>query len=92
MSAASAWEIATKVRIGKLPGAIDVAADIPACLANQQFQSLDITVLHAQRAGRLPGDHRDPFDRMLIAQAQIEDLPVVTNDKIFDKYGVTRLW
>ena len=92
VSAASAWEIATKVRIGKLPGAVDVAADIPTCLANQQFQSLDITVLHAQRAGRLPGDHRDPFDRMLIAQAQIEDLPVVTNDEIFDKYGVTRLW
>jgi len=92
VSAASAWEIATKVRIGKLPGAIDVAADIPGCLAHQQFQSLDITVLHAQRAGRLPGDHRDPFDRMLIAQAQIEDLPIVTNDEIFDRYGVTRLW
>lgn len=92
VSAASAWEIATKARIGKLPGAIDVAADIPGCLMQQQFQSLDITVLHAQRAGRLPGDHRDPFDRMLIAQAQIEDLPVVTNDVIFDKYGVSRLW
>jgi len=92
VSAASAWEIATKVRIGKLPGAIDVAAGIPGCLAHQQFLNLDITVLHAQRAGRLPGDHRDPFDRMLIAQAQIEDLPVVTNDQIFDKYGVTRLW
>jgi PIN domain nuclease of toxin-antitoxin system len=92
VSAASAWEIATKVRIGKLPGATDVAADISGCLAQQQFLSLDITVLHAQRAGRLPGDHRDPFDRMLIAQAQIEDLPVVSNDQIFDKYGVTRLW
>ena len=92
VSAASAWEIATKVRIGKLPGALDVAADIPGCLADQRFQSLDITVLHAQRAGRLSGDHRDPFDRMLIAQAQIEDLAVVTNDEIFDRYGVTRLW
>lgn len=92
VSAASAWEIATKVRIGKLPGAIDVAADIAGCLAHQQFQSLDIAVLHAQRAGRLPGNHRDPFDRMLIAQAQIEDLPIVTNDDIFDRYGVTRLW
>jgi len=92
VSAASAWEIATKVRIGKLPGAVDVAADIPGCLASQRFQSLDISVLHAQRAGRLPGQHRDPFDRMLIAQAQIEDLAVVTNDEIFDRYGVTRLW
>ena len=92
VSAASAWEIATKVRIGKLPGATDVAADIPGCLARQRFEGLDISVLHAQRAGRLPGTHRDPFDRVLIAQAQIEDLPVVTNDEIFDVYRVTRLW
>jgi PIN domain nuclease of toxin-antitoxin system len=92
VSAASAWEIATKVRIGKLPGAVNVAADVVGCLARQRFESLDITVLHAQRAGRLPGMHRDRFDRMLIAQAQIEDLPIVTNDEVFDGYGVTRLW
>ena len=92
ISAASAWEIATKVRIGKLPGAIEVAADIAGCLARQGFESLDISVLHAQRAGRLPGTHRGPFDRMLAAQAQIEDLPVVTNDRVFDDYGVTRIW
>ena len=92
VSAASAWEIATKARIGKLPGALEVAADIAGCLAAQQFDSLDITVLHAQRAGRLPGAHRDPFDRMLIAQAQIEDLPVVSNDTVFDDYSVTRMW
>lgn len=92
VSAASAWEIATKVRIGKLPGAVEVAADIAGCLARQRFESLDITVLHAQRAGRLPGAHRDPFDRMLIAQSQIEDLPIVTNEDLFDDYGVTRLW
>ena len=92
VSAASAWEIATKVRIGKLPGATDVAADIPGCLTSQKFDSLDISVLHAQRAGRLPGEHRDPFDRMLIAQAQIEDLPIVSNDNVFDSYGVARLW
>ena len=92
VSAASAWEIATKVRIGKLPGAADVAADIAGCLMRQRFESLDITVLHAQRAGRLAGSHRDPFDRMLIAQAQIEDLPIVTNESVFDDYGVTRIW
>jgi PIN domain nuclease of toxin-antitoxin system len=92
VSAASAWEIATKVRIGKLPGAVDVASDIAGCLARQRFESLDITVRHAQRAGRLTGAHRDPFDRMLIAQAQIEDLPIVTNDDVFDDYDVTRLW
>jgi PIN domain nuclease of toxin-antitoxin system len=92
VSAASAWEIATKVRIGKLPGAVDVASDIAGCLVRQRFDSLDITVRHAQRAGRLIGSHRDPFDRMLIAQAQIEDLPIVTNDDVFDDYDVTRLW
>lgn len=92
VSAASAWEIATKSRLGKLPGAADVAADIQGCVSRQRFDSLDITLRHAQRAGRLPGDHRDPFDRMLIAQAQIEDLPLVTNERLFDQYGITRLW
>lgn len=92
VSAASAWEITTKVRIGKLPGAVEVAADVLGCLQSQQFESLDITVLHAQKAGHLPGIHRDPFDRMLAAQAQIEDLPIVTNDPAFDEYGVNRIW
>ena len=92
VSAASAWEIATKSRLGRLPGAADVAGDIPGCVSRQRFESLDISLLHAQRAGRLPGDHRHPFDRMLIAQAQIEDLTLVTNERLFDQYGVTRLW
>lgn len=92
VSAASAWEIATKSRLGKLPGAENVAADVPACVSGQLFEPLDITLLHAQRAGRLPGHHRDPFDRMLIAQAQIEDLPLVTNEQLFEQYGVTRVW
>ena len=92
VSAATAWEISTKVRIGKLPGAIEVAADIPACIVGQRFESLNISVMHAQRAGVLPGPHRDPFDRMLAAQAQIEDLPIVTNDRVFDDFGVIRFW
>src|SRR2546426_684564 len=92
VSAASAWEITTKARIGKLPGAAEVAADVMGCITRQKFESLDITVLHAQKAGRLPGIHRDPFDRMLAAQAQIEDIPVVTNDHVFDEYGVNRIW
>lgn len=92
VSAASAWEITTKARLGKLPGALEVAADIAGCLRAQQFTALDITVDHAQRAGALPGAHRDPFDRMLIAQAQAENLPLVSNDVVFDAYGVVRLW
>ena len=92
VSAASAWEISTKARLGKLPGAVDVAADIAGCVASQAFTGLDVTIIHAQRAGRLPGKHRDPFDRMLIAQAQFEDLPIVSNERLFDSYGVTRIW
>ena len=92
VSAASGWEITTKARLGKLPGAIEVAADVAGCVAGQSFVPLDITLLHAQRAGSLPGPHRDPFDRMLIAQAQLEGLPVASDDAVFDGYGVARLW
>ena len=92
VSAASAWEVTTKARLGKLPGALEVAADISGCLRSQQFTPLDITIDHAQRAGSLPGEHRDPFDRMLIAQSQAENLPLVSNDAVFDKYGVVRIW
>ena len=92
VSAASAWEITTKARLGKLPGATDVAADVLGCIANQGFAPLDITILHAQRAGGLAGDHRDPFDRMLIAQAQLEDVGIISDDHVFDDYGVRRIW
>ena len=92
VSAATAWEITTKARIGKLPGALAVAADVATCIVAQSFQSLPITVDHAQRAGSLPGPHRDPFDRMLIAQAQAERVSVVSVDVVFDDYGVARLW
>ena len=92
VSAASAWEITTKARIGKLPGARDVAADVAGCVAGQGFSPLDITVLHAQRAGGFAGAHRDPFDRMLIAQAQLEDLALVSDDDVFDDCQVRRFW
>ena len=92
VSAASAWEITTKARRGRLPGALPVAEDVAGAVASQGFTALDITIQHAQRAGRLPGDHRDPFDRMLIAQAQLEDVPIVSNETVFDGYGVTRVW
>jgi PIN domain nuclease of toxin-antitoxin system len=86
------WEITTKARIGKLPGALDVARDVPACVAGQGFTLLDITGAHAERAGSLGSAHRDPFDRMLVAQALIEGVPLATNEEIFDQLGVDRLW
>lgn len=92
VSAASAWEMAIKVALGKLPAAIDLVSDFEETAALRGFQVIPITASHAIRAGLLPGPHKDPFDRMLIAQAQAENLTVVSNDVIFDRYGVRRLW
>jgi PIN domain nuclease of toxin-antitoxin system len=92
VSAASAWEIATKVRLGKLDIAAELAADFSNVLAQEGFESLPISVDHALRAGLLPGPHKDPFDRMLIAQAQAEGVPILSSDAVFDEYGVRRLW
>lgn len=92
VSAASAWEIATKVRIGKLPGADAFAAEFSSRIKQLGFLALPITIEHAQRAGLLPGAHKDPFDRMLIAQAQAENISLVSNERIFDGYGIRRVW
>jgi len=92
VSAASAWEICTKVRLGKLPGAATVANDALGCVRSQAFTALDISIAHAQRAGHLPGTHRDPFDRMLVAQALSLDIAIVSNERLFDSWGVRRVW
>lgn len=92
VSAASAWEIAIKVRLGKLPDATDLLGDFSGYLARERFESLSISPEHAVRAGLLPGPHNDPFDRMLIAQAQAENMPIVSNDAAFDSYKVRRIW
>ena len=92
VSAASAWEIATKVGLGKLPTAVDLVADFVGQMEREGFQMLAIAVEHAVRGGLLPGPHKDPFDRMLIAQAQAEHLPIVSNETAFDTYGIRRVW
>ena len=92
VSAASAWEIATKVRLGRLHIASEIVEDFSAYLARERFGSLPVSTEHAIRAGLLAGPHQDPFDRMLIAQALQENLEIVSNDKVFDHYGVRRLW
>lgn len=92
ISAATAWEIATKHRLGKLPDAEVLALDIPGAIVQQKFEELPVTVADGVRAGALPGPLRDPFDRMLIAQALAHDLVVVSNETLFDRYGVRRLW
>jgi len=78
ISAASAWEIATKWRLGRLSAAEAVARIIPETIADQGFGELPITVEDATRAGWLPGPHRDPFDRMLIAQALAHGLVLIS--------------
>jgi len=92
VSTASGWEITTKYRLGKLRGAAAVAVNVTACIVDQGFAALPITLAHAEKAGSLPGPHRDPFDRMLIAQAMIEELVLVSNERAFDAYGARRLW
>ncbi|MBV8709046.1 MAG: type II toxin-antitoxin system VapC family toxin [Acidobacteriaceae bacterium] len=92
VSAASAWEIATKVRLGKLPTAADLTTDFAGYLQREGFQILAISGEYAIRAGLLPGPHKDPFDRLLIAQAQAENMPIVSNESLFDTYGVRRIW
>lgn len=92
VSAASAWEITTKHRLGKLPGVAAIVADLDAAIVDQSFIGLPISVRHGQVGGALPGPHRDPFDRMLIAQAIVDNLVLVSNEQSFDAYGVGRLW
>ena len=92
VSAASAWEMATKVRLGRLPVAVDLIQDFVIGLTRQRMEILDVTADHGIRAGLLPGPHKDPFDRMLIAQALAENIPIVSNDQALDGYGATRLW
>jgi PIN domain nuclease of toxin-antitoxin system len=92
ISAVSAWEIATKHRIGRLAGVAAIVADLDSVIVDQGFIGLPIGLRHGQVAGALPGPCRDPFDRMLIAQAMLENLVLVSIEQPFDAYGVGRLW
>ncbi len=91
-SAASAWEIATKQRIGKLEEVPDAAARYAELVAADGFLHLPVSYLHALRAGGWVVGHRDPFDRMLAAQSMLEGLPLVTRDSAFELFGVETLW
>ena len=88
VSAASAWEIAVKVQTGRLTFPEPVAVWIPAAIEDSGFRPLTVTIEHAIAVANLPMRHADPFDRMLIAQAQTENLTIVTSDTVFDDYDV----
>ncbi|MBX3590952.1 MAG: type II toxin-antitoxin system VapC family toxin [Burkholderiaceae bacterium] len=92
VSAASAWEIATKHRLGKLEGIPEILSLYGELIVADGFTHLPVSWLHGLRAGSYAIDHRDPFDRMLAAQAEIERLVLVTRDPAFRKFGCPTLW
>jgi PIN domain nuclease of toxin-antitoxin system len=92
VSAASAWELAIKFQLGRLPEAALLVTDFSGLMEQLSFELLPISAEHGIRAGTLPGPHKDPFDRMLVAQSQAENIPILSNDTVFDSYGVRRLW
>ena len=92
LSVASCWEIAIKAGLKKLTLGEPSRTYLSAGLARTGFEILSITVEHATAVETLPMNHKDPFDRLLIAQAMVENLPIVSGDVAFDDYSVTRLW
>lgn len=92
LSLASVWEMSIKLSLGRLDLPVPFDRYIPEQLALNGFSQLAIDFRHIARGARLPWHHRDPFDRLLIAQALEEDLTIVSRDRAFDRYGVRRVW
>jgi PIN domain nuclease of toxin-antitoxin system len=92
VSAVSAWEIATKFRNGKLAEAELLERNFLEAMEGAGYTLIPLDAAQGLRAGRLPGNHRDPFDRMIAAQALDLDIPVVTPDTLLDGFGVRRIW
>ncbi len=92
VSAASAWEIATKHRLGKLSVASEAIRRFNELIEADGFEHLHVTYLHALHAGAYPLEHRDPFDRMLAAQSKLESAPLISRDPAFAFFGTRVLW
>ena len=92
LSMASIWEIAIKTNLGKLSFDKPLEQFLPEQIALNYIRLLDISLSHALRVATLPGHHRDPFDRMIVAQSLVENLPVLSNDDTLDAYGIKRIW
>ncbi len=92
VSAASAWELSTKARLGKLDQAKAILQSFDAMVNEEGFQHLPISYQHALYAGALESNHRDPFDRMLASQAALEGYTLVTSDAAFQAFAIQRLW
>lgn len=92
VSTVSAFEMTTKARLGKLSGVDELLKNLSWYLAAQRFDIVPVSLKHAELGGNLSIPHRDPFDRLLIAQVQIEQAWLVSNETLFDQFGVRRLW
>ena len=92
VSAITAFEMTTKHRLGRLNAVSAFVDDVGGAVADEGFGELPISLADAARAGALPGPNQDPFDRMLIAQALNHNLTLVSNETLFDSYGVQRMW
>lgn len=92
VSAVSGYEIALKHQLGRLPEATPLLFGFETVLEGQRFETLPIALAHSTRAGQLPLTHRDPFDRLLIAQALLGEMTLISNERLFDDFGVNRLW
>jgi len=91
VSAASGWELAIKTQIGKFKST-ELVRGLEREIQKEGFLELPISLEHVLLAGSLDSPHKDPFDRMLIAQARIEKIPIVSNDRVFDRFSIRRLW
>ena len=92
LSTASAWEIAIKVSTGKLTLAQPFAIFLPDQLRRNDIELLPVSMAHIQHIATLPFHHKDPFDRMIVAQSVVESIPLISIDAVLDSYGVKRLW
>lgn len=92
LSVASAWELAIKSALGRLELANPIDELLPDSLARNGFRPLTVELPHALRVARLPPIHTDPFDRLIVAQAQVEDLPILTSDPAITRYEVDTIW
>lgn len=92
VSSVSGWEISIKHHIGKMPHVGHLVKELPLYIRRERFEILPISFEHAMAAGALDSKHKDPFDRMLIAQTRLEELILISNDKVFKKYKIPLLW
>lgn len=92
LSVASAWEVAIKAQLGRLELGSAAEEYVPERVRQHGFGTLEIGLAHALRAGSLPRHHGDPFDRMLVAQGQLEEIPIVTGDPLINLYDVETIW